>query len=198
MTNRRQFLGLGLAASVWPVVGSARARAAGAMPGTDGARLYKVICHRRFAAAAEFAAPLRAQGVPVHEIDGDVTSVWYHDLALRWAEAPVAIAGFTTPEALFCLERLAWDHRMRVVFRAGPVSAPGGSVVRRVAAPPQVVLNGAGRARARVGDLAEAAAQSAVQAALVPPARVVVNAPAHHGDVAGAWVAWAISPVRRS
>jgi len=80
--------------------------------------LYKVIFDRRFPSSREFGAEARKLGLPVHEIEGDITDLWYHDLSLRWREEPVAIAGLTAHGPLFCLERLAWDHRMRVVFRA--------------------------------------------------------------------------------
>jgi hypothetical protein len=39
-------------------------------------------------------------------------------LRAAWTKQPVAIAGLTAHGPLFCLERLAWDHGMRVVFRA--------------------------------------------------------------------------------
>ena len=48
---------------------------------------------------------------------GDMTRFWYDDLYHRWRQAPVAIAGLTAHGALFCLERLAWEKRMRVVYR---------------------------------------------------------------------------------
>lgn len=194
MTNRRQFLGLGLAASVWPVVGSGRT----ARPGAGAARLYVAVCDRRYIDAAAFAAPLRAQAVPVREIDGDVTSLWYHDLALRWRDAPVPIVGLTTPEALFCLEQLAWDHRMHVVFRAERVGAADGRIVRRVAAPARVIVSQSRPARAGAARCAAWAAEAPRHAALEPAPRTVLEVPAERGDGGEAWVAWAIGPVRRS
>jgi hypothetical protein len=82
------------------------------------APLYKAIYDKSYAPALAYAAQMQRRGVAVHAIDGDITDVWFNDLALRWRESPVAIAGLTAPEALFCLEQLAWDHRMRVVSRA--------------------------------------------------------------------------------
>ena len=117
MPNRRQFLELGFAASIWP------------MPWTPAEafppfRLYKAIFDKSYAPALDFAARMASRGIAVHAIDGDITGVWFNDLALRWRESPAAIAGLTEPEALFCLEQLAWDHRMRVVERAPHVQAP--------------------------------------------------------------------------
>jgi hypothetical protein len=50
----------------------------------------------------------------------------------------VAIAGLTGYGALFCLERLAWDQRLRVVFRAE--HAPSGRRVAHGFAGPAEVL----------------------------------------------------------
>jgi hypothetical protein len=35
-----------------------------------------------------------------------------------WTKERVAVGGLTLHGPLFCLERLAWDHQMRVVYRA--------------------------------------------------------------------------------
>ena len=97
--------------------------------------LYKAIYDTDYASAVEFAAQMRRRGVVVHAIERDITSVWFNDLALQWRQRPVAIAGLTAPAALFCLEQLAWDHRMRVVFRATHALASDGTVEHRVRAP---------------------------------------------------------------
>jgi len=72
---------------------------------------------RRFAAARKFARTTRAQGISTRAITGDVTWVWFNELHPLWKQRPVAIAGLTTYAPLFCLERLAWDHGMRVIQR---------------------------------------------------------------------------------
>ena len=116
MTNRRQFLGLGLAASALPLtaaaVGSFGATAAQPLP------LYKVLYDTRFTASVAFAERAVARGAAVQAMAGDMTSFWYDDLYHRWQHGPAAIAGLTAYGALFCLERLAWDQRLRVVWRA--------------------------------------------------------------------------------
>ena len=126
MPNRRQFLELGLAASIWPGLVTAAARP---MPWTPAeafppSRLHKAIFDKSYAPARDFAARMASRGIAVHAIDGDITGVWFNDLALRWRESPAAIAGLTEPEALFCLEQLAWDHRMRVVLRTAHAHRP--------------------------------------------------------------------------
>jgi hypothetical protein len=80
--------------------------------------LYKALYDLRFADSIAFARRVESLGVAVHAIEGDMTRVWYDDLYHRWRSGPAAIAGLTAHGPLFCLERLAWDHGMRVVFRA--------------------------------------------------------------------------------
>jgi hypothetical protein len=154
MTNRRQFLQIGLAAGALPLAshnafatGTEPARmptgVAAALPG--GAEhgtvvLYKAVYDSRFADSVAFAKRARALGLPLQEIEGDITSFWFHELDQRWrrgerAGSPVAIAGLTAHGALFCLERLAWDQRMRVVFRAEHAAAPSGSLEHRLSGP---------------------------------------------------------------
>ncbi|HEX6997932.1 MAG TPA: hypothetical protein VF322_07285 [Gammaproteobacteria bacterium] len=117
MTNRRTFLQIGLAASAWPIASRA-ARTAGVGAGPDTVPLYKVVYDTRFPESVAFARRAEALGVATAAIDGDMTRLWYDDLCHRWRAGPAAIAGLTAHGALFCLERLAWDQRMRVVFRA--------------------------------------------------------------------------------
>lgn len=198
MTNRRQFLGLGLAASVWPVVAPAMAPRRAREPlGSPG--IYKTVCDMRAAAGLVFAGRMRDYGVPACGIMGDVTRVWYDDLALRWREAPAAIAGVTAPDTLFCLEQLAWDHRMRIVFRAERVVAADGGMELRLEGPEHVLASAAGLGGSRFAE-AEALAELAVQcprAALVPEPRSTRRVPAPRG-VHDSWVAWVIAPVRRA
>jgi hypothetical protein len=120
MPSRRQVVKFGIIAAVWPGLTTAVEPSLPWAPPeklTRQAPLYKAIYDASYVAGLAFAAQMQRQGVAVAPIDGDITHVWFDDLALRWRESPVAIAGLTAPEALFCLEQLAWDHRMRVVFR---------------------------------------------------------------------------------
>ena len=82
----------------------------------DHAPLYRVVYDGRFGAGVEFADSAARRGVDTERISGDITDFWFHDLSRRWRESPVAIAGLTAHGPLFCLERLAWDHGLRVVF----------------------------------------------------------------------------------
>jgi hypothetical protein len=132
MTNRREFLKIGLAAAALPAAARA-VRLESAAP--HSLRPYKVVYDTRFAAGVAFARRAAAVGLAVEAMGGDVTRFWYDDLYHRWQRGPAAIAGMTAHGALFCLERLAWDQRMRVVFRGEHVAAPGARVAHRFEGP---------------------------------------------------------------
>ena len=125
MASRREFLHAGLVASLLPVGIQANESAAqGAAPQDPTSQdlaprvsYYKVIFDERFPASVAFGEQWKAGGAPVHAIRGDITDLWFHDLDAQWKKQPVAIAGLTAHGPLFCLERLAWDHGMRVVSR---------------------------------------------------------------------------------
>ena len=77
-----------------------------------------MIVDDRIPESLRFGQRMREMGSAVHAIRGDVTDLWFHDLFAQWTKEPVAIADLTEHGPLFCLERLAWDHKMRVVYRA--------------------------------------------------------------------------------
>jgi hypothetical protein len=120
MASRREFLQIGVAALALPISARAAVKpAATAVRGESApAQLYKVIYDERHASSREFAAEAARLGAPVHAIKGDITDLWFSELDARWKKQPSAIAGLTEHGALFCLERLSWDHGMRVVYRA--------------------------------------------------------------------------------
>ena len=110
--------------------------------------LYKVYFDERFYACAAFAEEMKRRSIPTHAIRGDITDAWFSDLHGRWKEKPVAIAGLTAPGPIFCLEMLARDAGMRLVFRAdhrwptrGRVS--DGEIEHEVAGPESVVRRAA-------------------------------------------------------
>jgi len=123
MASRREFLQAGIAASVLPMA------VAGANPAPGkrdhAADFYKVIFDERFPPSVAFGAEWKARGAAVHAIRGDITDLWFHDLDQQWKKQPVPIAGLTAHGPLFCLERIAWDHGMRVVSRVEQKSLDG-------------------------------------------------------------------------
>jgi hypothetical protein len=124
MLNRRGFLGAGMASCALPWLASVAGPSAQAVPsGQPGAwarpspPLYRVVVDERFEAGAGFRAGVAARGAEVRGIRGDVTELWFYELAPRWREQAAPIAGLTAADALFCLERLAWDAGLRVAYR---------------------------------------------------------------------------------
>jgi hypothetical protein len=75
-----------------------------------------VIYDTRFEVSRNFAdrwaRPATARGIA-----GDVNRLWFDEIGPQWSRGGGAIAGMTTPAALFCLEQLAKDHWRRVVMR---------------------------------------------------------------------------------
>jgi hypothetical protein len=120
MINRRQMLQSGIAATSLPLVAgvSLTPLASAHTRALEYPALYKVLFDRRFPASRDFGREAQWRGQNVEGFDGDITHVWYRDLHPRWQKGPAAIAGFTAHGALFCLERLAWDAGMRVIYRA--------------------------------------------------------------------------------
>lgn len=119
MTDRRTFLKTGITALALPAI----ARNAFSLPLAVPAEKpvfvspYKIIFDERFQDSVAFADASKKLGAAIHGIKGDVTDLWYNDLYHEWKKGPAAIMGMTTEDSLFCLQVLAQDQRMRVVFR---------------------------------------------------------------------------------
>jgi hypothetical protein len=94
--------------------------------------LYAALFDRRFSDSRLFSWAAQQRGIGIRSISGDVTAVWYSELHPRWKEAAVPIAGVTTYGPLFCLERLAWDHGMRVVYRGSHQRRPDQTIEHRL------------------------------------------------------------------
>ena len=110
MTNRREFMKVAGLAAAAPV------SAVAAVP-SGPPTVRRAVYDDRFAAARAFGADAERRGWAVRSIQGDVTDLWFGELDQLWRREPVAIAGLTRDNSLFVLERLAWDHGLRVVSR---------------------------------------------------------------------------------
>ena len=79
----------------------------------------------------------------VHLFSGDVTALWFDVLDPRWRKPGFMLGGITGQDALFVLERLAWDRGRRVTARRElpAMGADGRPVVNWIIAPvhPSVV-----------------------------------------------------------
>jgi len=200
MASRREFLQIGIAALALPIsahaaLSPAAARPENAVPVTP---LYKVIFDERFPASVAFGAQVRSLGLPTHPIQGDITDLWFHDLDAQWKKKPAAVAGLTAQGALFCLERLAWDHGMRVVFRGNHQYLPDGAIEHALTGPESVVNETV--ALQHDGD--DWAARVARLVARVPegpstPAKAMIRgrATAPAGAEPEALISWVIAPV---
>jgi hypothetical protein len=122
MITRRRFIQIAAALSAGgALAGRTLAAVRGDLP------LHVALFDERFTDGIRFGRAFEACGTPTRAIRGDVTQVWYSELDPLWRQRAVPVAGLTTYAPLFVLERLAWDHRMRVVWRGvHRASADGG------------------------------------------------------------------------
>ena len=120
MPNRREFIHTGLAVSALTAsyLHGPVALARPANPTTKpSASLFKVIYDRSFDAGRSFGAEAARRGAPVQATGSDIGSVWMNVIEPELETRPAAIAGLTAGAPLFCLELLASDYGMRLVYR---------------------------------------------------------------------------------
>jgi hypothetical protein len=141
MYNRRTFLQASAAASS----ASLFAAGLGAWPAhawsstANRIDFYKVLFDREHPAAVAFGGAAGKAGLAVQGIGRDVTSLWYDDLYHRWRQGPVAIAGMTPVRVTYCLQVLAQDAGLRVVFRAEHAATGDGRLAHRLTGPRSVL-----------------------------------------------------------
>ena len=87
---------------------------------------YKAVFDERFEEARVFATEATAREIPTVAIRGDITSLFFDDLDLRWKQGPVWLTGLTTPASLFCLDLLARDRGMRLNYYLHEAQLEGG------------------------------------------------------------------------
>ena len=151
MLSRRQLLGSGfLTAFSGALGGWARWRRSAPAPLEPSARgpgtaptgglperavLFAVLFDERFEDAERFASVARRHGLAVRGVRADITELWYRELEPLWQRSPRPVAGLTPYAALFCLERLAWTHGMRVVLHGTHTGLASGAVQHVLKAP---------------------------------------------------------------
>jgi hypothetical protein len=197
MANRREFLQAAAAATGATAAARAGFAADGALT-SEPLALRAVIVDARFPDARAFGARLASRGAPVRSIEADVTDLWRNELKPMWAQEPAPIAGLTARPALFLLERLAWEHRMRVVFHAEHEALTEGRVAHAV------LQGGAGFRAADLdaaGDLWAEALARALEG-LPGSARTAGPTPAglaaRHAETGEPLASWVIAPIARS
>jgi hypothetical protein len=141
MYNRRSFIQASAAASTASVLAaSLGAWPAGALAAASGRiDFYKVVFDREHPAALAFGQAAGNSGLAVQAIGRDVTALWYDDLYHRWRQGPTAIAGMTPVRVAYCLQVLAQDVGMRLVFRAEHMPAADGRLAHRLSGPRSVL-----------------------------------------------------------
>jgi hypothetical protein len=200
MASRREFLQMGVAALTLPIAaGGSLSSSIPLSNGESSIPLYKMVFDERFAASRAFAKEAERLGVPIHAIKGDMTDLWYHDLYARWKQGPVAIAGMTAHGAIFCLERLAWDQRMRVVFRADHRFLSDGSIEHALSGPASmlrraVVLSSDGNWAGEIAGIVTRCPASRPQPSLAN----VIGPTVKHADDPDHLISWLIAPVHRA
>lgn len=80
-------------------------------------RFCTTVADTRYPASHAFAAEAARLGQRIAWIDGDITNLWYDELDVLWRSRKVTVSGLTAYGAFFCLERLALDRGLRVVFK---------------------------------------------------------------------------------
>ena len=116
--NRREVVAGCVAAVAVPLVLEGVLGHAPASDSRGATALFRIIYEGSAASGRAFGREASRLGGAVREIRGDMTQVWYEEIAPRWRHEGAAIGGLTAAGALFCFEQLAWDAGMRVVYRA--------------------------------------------------------------------------------
>lgn len=164
MTTRRSFIQIATCTAL-PVAGVARATATSPTSSVRSGDLQVTVIDEDHAPAIAFGRRFAASGRSVLSIrEGDVTTAWLRDIRPEWSRRRTAIAGLTTPSALFCLEQLAWQHGLRVVFHAEHIVMPDRQIDHRVQRDP-------GMARLTASNLQRAGANWPVRLADAMAAR---------------------------
>jgi hypothetical protein len=100
---------------------------------------HRAVFDERFAECRGFRDELHIAGVVTSAIRGDVAKLWYHDLRVHLSETRLPVAGLTDRAALFCLEELARDVSMRVIFRADHIIDQNGQTQHTAVGPASLV-----------------------------------------------------------
>jgi hypothetical protein len=143
MPSRREFIQAGIAASVvplaLPIQEPARAPVDAEVAAGPSHRPRRIVCDVRSHHSAALGDEGERLGLTVVRTRGDITDFWFTDLAPRWKLSPLPIAGLTTHGPLFCLERFAWDHGLRVAFRGVHPVHESGHIEHSLSGPSQTV-----------------------------------------------------------
>lgn len=112
MPTRREVLWVGAGVASLGALAGVGARALGAtLP------VHRVLIDQRFAASDEFGAHAQRLGAEVRSVHDGVHDVWQQELYPQWRQSAVSVAGMTPYAALFCLETVARDAGLQLIYR---------------------------------------------------------------------------------
>jgi hypothetical protein len=80
-------------------------------------QFFRVLFDNTSPEGAAFGTEAAARGAVTRAVGVDLGSLWMHEIEPQWKYCPAAIAGLTSGPHLFCLELLARDYGMGVVYR---------------------------------------------------------------------------------
>jgi hypothetical protein len=194
MQTRRAFVQSGIAVTALAAL-PLRARDEFDAETSDARSLFKVVFDRTFAAGVAFGAEAARRGAPVQAIGSDLGGVWMNVLEPELKASPVAIAGLTGAAPLFCLELLARDYGLGVVYRIEHARLPGGGFRHAVTGHPvlaswQAHLAADENWGARAAELA-----TAYPRALAPESPIaLLDLAERPGRAAGSLYSWMLAP----
>ncbi len=124
MIDRREFVTTGLLLAGASTLSTPVLASPAADIGIPNPELF--IYDSRYPQARELAKTMGAAGVKLIAIEGDFTPVWSATVQPLWKQRPMVVAGMTTERALFVLQTLAADYRMKL-FQSHVMELVGGS-----------------------------------------------------------------------
>ncbi|MGE3530960.1 MAG: hypothetical protein AB7I12_04145 [Steroidobacteraceae bacterium] len=199
MANRREVLQAAMGVTALPFVAKLNLAQA-----ADRMHFQTLVYDKRFEAGVAFARKFEGQGFSIHAISGDVTDLWYKELYYRWRSNPVAIAGLTTHGSLFCLEHLAWEHRLRLTYLAEHSQCSDGEVEHTLSDPQSRILRADINALRFAGErwpesLAELIVRNSVAASTaIPNVFVGRNGMTRSGHAQESLFSWVLTPLRHA
>ena len=119
MSSRRAFL---QSAATMTVASAVPLSSEVAVAGQRGATLFATtplaVFDSRYPDARLFGRQAERLGAVPRAIVADITELWRQELRVLWQAGQGSLLGLTEAPALFLLERLGWDHDLRVIFQA--------------------------------------------------------------------------------
>src|SRR5262249_20034776 len=126
MPTRRQFMRHALVSSVTVCLPAAHAMLAGfgrasetrsRVPADEPYQFFRVLFDNTSVEGAAFGAEAAACRAATRAVGVDLGGLWMNEIEPQWKYRPAAIAGLTSGPHLFCLELLARDYGMGLVYR---------------------------------------------------------------------------------